>query len=137
MLSAFLGVVIILHNPVFNGERCGSSVMTIGSPLGSQPPRHKDGDTVIRIDRVLWHNRHAGYVFTNADGQRYYSAIAGLQARDIRNAELAFMKANASPSIRSNLPDIEWASPYFLPYRGVVPTGYKVQLCVAADLRGH
>jgi hypothetical protein len=126
--------VVTLHNPVFNAVACDDSITTIGTPLGK--PIHPNGDTVIRIDRVLFDGTRAGFIFTNADDQRYYGPLPRPNPESIRGVELAFMRANLPAKYRSQTTIADTVPTYFVPFH-IVPKGYSIEPCVAADLKGH
>ncbi|HEV2262604.1 MAG TPA: hypothetical protein VGR69_10000 [Candidatus Rubrimentiphilum sp.] len=101
-----LGAISIKYPPNI-GQRCEKSVLGIGSNFG---PGDRGGNTIVRIDRVMaapqpgTHTTQTiGYIFTSADGHRYYGPKSAKQlTQNEKQASLDYLMS-VTPRPRSTL----------------------------------
>ena len=137
-MVAPLLLTVILHNPVFNGVRCIESPLTIGNEFPLKPI-HKWGNTIIRIDKVMYGggNVPIGYILYDADGVRAYGAPLGQQsAESVARSERIFI-LNGHPDTNELRHTIAEGIGPFIYLKHFPGDGYIVKRCVTADLRGH
>jgi hypothetical protein len=127
-----LALTIMLKNPIFEPRRCDDSRFAIGLSLPQKRTLHPYGDTIVKIQRVSSSDEVIGYVYTTADGERFFGA------RPVRNPVASSLPALFGHFYRSQRSAVLNGSVVL----EIVPgdprlARYRTTPCVAADLRGH
>ena len=131
-------LTVILHNPVFNGVRCMDSPLTIGNEF-PVTPIHKWGNTIIRIDKVMYRGEPVpiGYIMHDADGVRAYGAPLGKPSAAALVQSERIFALNGSSNLDHLRQSIEEGMGPFIYLKRFPGNDYSVEPCVSADLKGH